>query len=228
MLSSSYELWRGLRELGFLREDAHPYWWKNSGEFEVVVGAILTQQSRWESVEKSLENLKNQNILSLDGIDEIDSNELAVLIKPSGFYNNKTKVLKRLVKNIKKDFNNFKLFKESVDREWLLAQKGIGKESADSILCYACQREVMVVDSYTNRLVSAFGYEFESYDELQEWMVCGIEENLNCINKAYDGGANGFTIYSRFHGKIVEYIKGKRAKKVLDVDDLRQVLGYFP
>jgi len=228
MLNSSYELWRGLRELGFLREDTHPYWWKNCGEFEVVVGAILTQQSRWESVEKSLENLEKQNILSLEGINEIEAEDLAVLIKPSGFYNNKAKVLKSLVKNIKKDFNNFNVFKESVDREWLLTQKGIGKESADSILCYACQREVMVVDSYTNRLVSAFGYEFESYDELQEWIVCGVEQNLDCIKKAYGSSTNAFTIYSRFHGKIVEYVKGKRAKKVLDVDDLRQVLGHFP
>ena len=228
MLSSSYDLYRGLRELGFLGEDSHPYWWRSVGEFEVVLGAILTQQSRWESVEKSLENLQKNDALTLEGIARLEINDLATLIKPSGFYNNKAKVLKNLINHIKEDFIDFESFKETVSREWLLRQKGIGQESADSILCYACKREVMVVDSYTNRLVSAFGYDFESYEELQEWMIEGIESNFEEISSTYNNAKDLFTIYSRFHGKIVEYVKRKKRKKVLDLSDLKQVLGYFP
>ena len=203
-MRDSYELYVALKKMGYLKEQRDEFWWPNSGSFEVVVGTILTQQTKWQKVEKSLTNLKGK--LSLEELASIDLKELQTLIKPSGFYNTKAKYIKGICQNILSDFGSFERFRDEVSREWLLRQKGIGNESADSILCYACYRDVFVVDSYTDRLLRALGYEFESYDEIQEWMSRGILENI--------GDENLYRVYARFHGKIVEfakeYIRGKK------------------
>jgi len=209
-LNSSFELLEALKKENLLKDTPDENWWANSGTFEVVVGAILTQQTKWEKVECSLENLKKENFLTLDSIANLDIEFLAILIKPSGFYNTKAKRLKLLCQNMVKDFGDFEYFKENVSRQWLLSQKGVGQESADAILCYACFREVFVVDNYTNRLLKSLGYEFESYDELQEWMVGGIESNYDKVEELYEYKFNLSTIYSRFHGKIVELAKSKK------------------
>jgi len=209
-MNSSYEILKVLKKADLLKDERDPFWWPNSGTFEVVVGSILTQQTKWERVEKSLYNLKINNYLELKKLAEIDTQELAVLIKPSGFYNTKAKRLKDLSTAIIKDFENFENFKENVSRSWLLRQKGIGEESADSILCYACYREILVVDNYTKKLLKSLGYEFESYTQMQEWMMDGIEANLNKIHDIYNCEVNLSTIYSRFHGKIVELGKSKK------------------
>ena len=206
MLRDSYALWLALKEQGYLAKDSPPYWWPNVGTFEVVIGAILTQQSKWEKVEKSLENLKNANLCSLEALSESSIMIVESMIHPSGFYRKKAKVLHDLAHAITKDFGDFETFVMEVSREWLLAQKGIGFESADAILCYACKRDVMVVDNYTNKLLQALGYDFENYAALQEWLMQGIEENYNQISRDYEN-CSYFTIYSRFHGKIVEYMK---------------------
>ncbi len=217
MLNNSFEILKALKEAGYIKDERDPNWWPNSGTFEVVVGAILTQQTKWERVEESLANLKKEKLLTLEKIAEIDVEFLATLIKPSGFYNTKAQRLKLLCQNIIKDFGDFENLKKEVSREWLLAQKGIGFESADSILCYACFREVFVVDNYTNRLLKSLGYEFESYEEIQEWMVEGIESNIESIKRLYKSDINLYTIYSRFHGKIVELGKSKKTlKEILD------------
>ena len=213
-MKSSYELYLALKKMGYLKEVRDEFWWPNSGSFEVVVGAILTQQTKWQKVEKSLANLEGK--LSLEELASIDLKELQTLIKPSGFYNTKAKYIKGICKNILKDFGSFEKFRDEVSRKWLLNQKGIGEESADSILCYACYRPVFVVDSYTDRLLRAFGYEFESYQEIQEWMQRGIAENLS--------ESELHRVYARFHGKIVEFskdfIKGKR----VDIEELKLYL----
>ncbi len=205
-MRSSYDLWLALYKLDLLKESP-PFWWPNVGEFEVVVGAILTQQTKWHNVEKSLQNLKDAQKLSLESLRDTPIMILESLIKPSGYYRKKAKVLQRLCEAIVEDFGDFETFQTSVSRAWLLAQKGIGFESADAILCYACRRDVMVIDNYTNKMMQALGYTFESYDDLQEWMVRGIEESYDEINKIYNSECSFFTIYSRFHAKIVEYAK---------------------
>jgi len=216
----SYELFKALKSSGYIKEDRELLWWPNSGNFDVIVGAILTQQAKWEKVEKSLENLREKNLLDLKSLAMIDQHELSILIKSSGFYNTKAKNLKNLCQNIYGEFETFENFCLYVSRDWLLSQKGIGEESADGILCYACKKEAMVVDSYTNRLVSKFGYEFESYRELQEWLIYGIEQNFDKINDLYDDELDLNTIYARFHGKIVEFCKENRHGKEVDVSSL--------
>ncbi len=209
-MRDSFEIFKYLKDLGYLKELRDRLWWPNSRTFEVVVGAILTQQTRWDKVEKALKNLKDANLLSLEALSMVDDKELSKLIKPSGFYNTKAKRLKLLSKNIIKDFGNFENFKQSVSREWLLSQKGLGKESSDSILCYGCEREVFVVDAYTAKLLKKFDYEFEEYDELREWMEHGILSNLDKIYEVYKEKKSLNEIYARFHGKIVEFGKDKR------------------
>ena len=151
--------------------------------------------------------------MSLEGIVKTPAAELALLIKPSGFYNTKAKRLKTLCEAIFKKFGDFENFKENVSREWLLGVKGIGAETCDAVLCYACGRDVMVVDSYALRILSFLGYEFESYDEAQEWLGAVDSEQ---ICKAYGRELGMNEIYAKFHGKIVEFCKAHFNGKRLD------------
>lgn len=186
-----------------------PYWWPNSGSFEVLVGAILTQQTKWENVEKSLQNLRNYNLLTLEKIAECEISILSDIIKPSGFYNMKAERLKYLCVAIYQQFGDFENFRQSVNRDWLLNQKGIGLESADSILCYACKKDIMVVDSYTFRLFKTeLDIEDMQYDELRELIESEIESNYeNAANLLHLQSPTLCQIYAIFHGLIVEFCK---------------------
>ena len=209
--SNSYELLTELREKNLL-VNKPKHWWPNFGTFEVVVGAILTQNTKWENVESALDNWKRENgEWRVEDVATLEPMYLAEIIKPAGFYNQKSKRLIALSRNILRDFGDFETFKKEVSREWLLSQKGIGFETADSILCYACGREIMVVDSYTKRLLKRKGYEFESYDEMREWCERGVEENWDKLARIYENDLN--LCFARFHGKIVEYMKNAKNRK---------------
>lgn len=197
-LCDSWELFKALERLDLL-QNSQPLWWPQHGTFEVVVGAILTQNTQWTRVTVSLSNLAHANVLTLEVLSTIDAQTLMELIRPSGLINAKAKNILLLCHAMLEEFGSFEAFKEDVTREWLLAQRGIGPETADSILCYACERPVMVVDSYTARLLRAFGYEFENYSDLQEWCERGIREH--CDESILQ------RTFAHFHGMIVEYVK---------------------
>jgi endonuclease-3 related protein len=187
-------------------------WWPNYGSFEVLVGAVLTQNSQWTRVEVSLKNLRQENVLSIEGLAPIDTERLESLITPSGLFKSKAKYLKSLALALQESFGDFGTFCREADREWLLKQKGVGPETADSILCYACKRGVMVVDSYTARLLHAFGYSFDSYDALQEWCTKGLTSHFDEDELP--------RVYALFHGMIVEYVKANSKAKVVTISDL--------
>ena len=210
--------------MGYLKTTRDPLWWPGSSTFEVIVGAILTQQTKWERVEESLANLKEAGLISLEALSRADVGQIATLIKPSGFYNTKAQRLKMLCTNILDDFGTFKIFQDEVTRDWLLEQKGIGMESADSILCYGCGREVFVVDNYTYRLLEALGYNFESYMQIQTWIQEGIEANFDKIIQMYDRHMTLNTVYARFHGKIVEFSKEHIRGKNVHTETLKKYL----
>lgn len=214
---TSFDLLVALKNQGYLKTLRDPLWWPRSGTFWVIVGAILTQQTKWEKVETSLSNLEYAGIDSLEKLASCDLTLLASCIQPSGFYNTKAKNLHLLSTAILESFGSFEAFCENVDREWLLVQKGIGEESADSILCYACKQEAMVVDAYTARLLESFGYSFESYGALQEWMVEGILSNKAKIDQCYGKQIAVSDLFARFHGKIVEFCKENSRGKIVDV-----------
>ena len=159
-------------------------WLENRGlsEFELLISVILTQNTSWNNVLKALDNVRVAKIQSLEALNALETQQIATLIKPSGFYNQKAKRLKGFVGALLSEFGDTSEFKARVSRQWLLNVKGLGFESADSILNYLCQREILVVDSYTNRLAIALGYEFESYDELREFFQSGIESEQEAIN----------------------------------------------
>ena len=159
-------------------------WLENRGlsEFELLISVILTQNTSWNNVLKALDNVRVAKIQSLETLNALETQQIATLIKPSGFYNQKAKRLKGFVGALLSEFGDMSEFKARVSRQWLLNVKGLGFESADSILNYLCQREILVVDSYTNRLAIALGYEFESYDELREFFQSGIESEQEAIN----------------------------------------------
>ncbi len=225
VLQNSYELLLGLKKMGYLKSERDPLWWPNSSTEEVILGALLTQQTKWEKVELSLDNLRKAGIGTLETIAKADIRQIAACIKPSGFYNTKAQRLQLLCQHIIDTYGTFESFQEEVDREWLLEQKGIGMESADSILCYGCKRDVFVVDSYTGRLLEAFGYHLESYDEIQEWMLEGLEENFDKVQALYGKEIPRHQLYARMHGKIVEFAKAYIRGKKVDLVQLTQFLG---
>ncbi|RXJ57530.1 3-methyladenine DNA glycosylase [Candidatus Marinarcus aquaticus] len=205
-MNNSFELLIFLKQKELLK-DAPKYWWPSHGGFETLIGAILTQNTKWTNVEKSIANLMQLNLLHLEAMAQSDIGVLTYAITPSGFKNQKSKRLKQLCNNILETFETFEQFQEEVSREWLLSQKGIGLETADAILCYCCCREEMVVDKYTQRLVETFGYTFESYEELKAWCEYGINENFDKIVQLYGYNITLNELYCRFHGKIVEFMK---------------------
>jgi len=200
---SGFELYIKLREKNLL-SNKPKYWWPNVGSIWCLVTTILTQNTKWGNVEKSMQNLGE---VSLEKLIEIDENYLSSLIAPSGFKNQKAKRLKLLAKNIIDEFGDFETFKENVSREWLLVQKGIGPETADSILCYVCFREVMVVDKYTQKLLSKNGLEFFEYDDIKFYLENEIIDNWDSISIENENDLN--LCFARFHGMIVEFMKLK-------------------
>lgn len=207
-LTNSYDLFLYLKDMKLL-ENSPNTWWPSSDDFVILVGAILTQNTKWTNVEKSLQNLEKLDYLTLEKLANADIVLLTNAIAPSGFKNQKSKRLKLLCQKIIEEFSTFENFQETVGSDWLINQKGIGQETRDAILCYACHQEVMVVDKYTSKLLSRFGYEFESYDDIQAWLVYGINENFDKISSLYETEITLNEIYCRFHGKIVEFMKSK-------------------
>jgi endonuclease-3 related protein len=204
---NSFDLLVFLKNAGYLKNGCEKLWWPNAGSFEIVVGSVLTQQTKWSNVKISLENLKEHSLLSLEALAEANEYLLKTLILRCGFSGQKASRLIMLSRNIMSNFGDFETFQKEVEKEWLLAQKGLGHESADAILCYACLKPVMVIDGYARRLLKNYGYEFESYEEIQEWFYEGILSSWNKVAGLYDGGIDETTLWARYHGKIVEFCK---------------------
>lgn len=201
-------------------------WLENRGlsEFELLISVILTQNTNWNNVLKALNNIKNAHITTIEDLNALEIPQIATLIKPSGFYNTKAKRLKGFLNALQKDFKNLAQFKANVSRQWLLNIKGLGFESSDSILNYLCQREILVVDSYTQRLALALGYEFESYDELREFFESGVESEQDEINSILGKTYALYELYQIFHAQILAFGKRYFKGKVLN-DEGKNVLA---
>ncbi|MCX8021171.1 MAG: endonuclease III domain-containing protein [Syntrophorhabdaceae bacterium] len=132
-------------------------WWPGDTPLEIAIGAILTQNTAWRNVEKAIENLKSLDMLDVKKLYDIETESLANIIKPSGFYNIKAKRLKNLIRLIYEeyggDIEQLKRHGDSDLRMRLLSVKGIGEETGDSIMLYALNRPIFVVDAYTKRFL---------------------------------------------------------------------------
>ncbi len=164
-------------------------WWPGETPFEVVIGAILTQNTNWSNVEKAIKNLKIAGKLTPKGIYELDITELAQLIRSSGFFNVKAKRVKSFVGWLysKYDGNLSKMFAQDLQtlRSDLLAIKGIGPETADSILLYAGNMPTFVVDAYTYRIFSRHSLipEESTYDEIKSFFEENLPKDIKLFNE---------------------------------------------
>ncbi len=170
------------------------HWWPADTPFEVCIGAILTQNTSWINVEKAIDNLKKNNLLSCDSVYNVEFSTLARLIKPSGYFNQKAKKLKAFCKFLKEEFNcDLNAFFNSGNlsklREKLLSVWGIGRETADSILLYAANKPIFVVDAYTKRVFSRHGICDQSidYDSLREIVEKAIGKDVSKFNEFHAG-----------------------------------------
>lgn len=179
-------------------------WWPAETVFEVIVGAILTQNTSWKNVEKAILNLKKSELLSPEKLSKLDDFELALLIKSAGFFNLKAKRLKNFLRFLEKNSFDLETIKKIPNlREELLKIKGIGKETADSILLYAFDIPYFVIDAYTKRIFSRIGFldEKASYEDFQELFHNNLPKDIH--------------LYNEYHALIVKLAKEYCRKRPL-------------
>ena len=164
-------------------------WWPGDTPFEIMVGAILTQNTSWSNVEKAIDNLKKEDLLEPRKLYRINREELAQLIKPSGYYNIKARRLNNFVNIFVNDFEGSaeKMFSgDSRElRKKLLKVNGIGPETADSILLYAGEKPFFVVDAYTKRIFSRHKLisKDSTYYQIQEFFIINLDRDVKLFNE---------------------------------------------
>ena len=165
------------------------HWWPGESPFEVMVGAILTQNTSWKNVEKAIQRLKGRRVLTPEGIRQLKTSDLASLIRSSGFYRIKTDRLKSFVDFLFEEFEGKieRMKKEPLEglRKRLLEVKGIGQETADSILLYALGKPMFVIDAYTQRVLSRHGLipEKAPYEEVQKVFMKHLPPDVRLFNE---------------------------------------------
>ncbi|SOB57257.1 conserved protein of unknown function [Pseudodesulfovibrio profundus] len=166
-------------------------WWPGDTPFEVMVGAILTQNTNWSNVEKAISNLKEHDLLAPFQMAELPLKDLAKLIRPAGYYNVKARRLANLLNFLKNevayDIQALKEYPLHALRPKLLSINGIGPETADSILLYALEKPSFVIDAYTFRMMSRHGFVFEGmeYHELQTLFMDALPEDVATYNECH-------------------------------------------
>ncbi|MFH0764125.1 MAG: endonuclease III domain-containing protein [Candidatus Omnitrophota bacterium] len=165
-------------------------WWPADTRFEVIAGAILTQNTAWSNVEKAIISLKKAGALSSpSGMKRVGAKRLPRLIKPAGFYNLKARRLANFLSFLSSRYgsNLGKLSRLNTEglREELLGVNGIGPETCDSILLYAFQRPVFVVDAYTKRVFSRLGLISgdAGYDDIQRFFMKNLPRKHRLFNE---------------------------------------------
>jgi endonuclease-3 related protein len=180
-----------------LRELGSKHWWPADTPFEVVIGAVLTQQTRWENVERAINNLKDHGLIEADSLSKVKTEELEELIRCTGFYRQKALRLKNISKFF--DENPDILRKPPGElREVLLSLNGVGEETADSIVLYAADKPKFVIDAYTKRICKCMGID-GNYGKLQSIFESSLLPDV--------------PVYKEFHALIVEYGKQFCGKK---------------
>ncbi len=165
------------------------HWWPGETPFEVCVGAILTQNTNWKNVEKAITNLKKKNLLEAHKLHALPINELAELIRPAGYFNIKAKRLKNFLTFLINDYQGdlANMSHESIEtlREKLLSVRGIGPETADSMILYALNKPSFVVDAYTRRIFVRHQVVSEEADyyEIKGHFECHVSNDVQNYNE---------------------------------------------
>ncbi|MFQ5664764.1 MAG: endonuclease III domain-containing protein [Terriglobia bacterium] len=148
-------------------------WWPARTRFEVILGALLTQNTSWANVEKALANLERAGVLAPAKLRQLPAPRLARLLRPSGYFRQKTRAVRHFLRHLEQRYANSlaRLFRRPTPalRAELLSLPGIGKETADSILLYAAGRPLFVIDAYTRRVLARHGLapHQAAYEKLQ-------------------------------------------------------------
>ncbi len=165
------------------------HWWPGETRFEIITGAILTQNTSWANVEKAITNLKSADCLRPEKLHHLESVQLAELIRSAGYYNIKARRLKNFINWLFDNYEGELTNLENIDtdqlRAELLAIKGVGRETADSILLYAFGRPIFVVDAYTARIVFRHGLigPDADYEQLRELFESSLPQDTQLFNE---------------------------------------------
>lgn len=188
------------------------HWWPGETRLEIILGAILTQNTAWTNVERCIRNLKREGLLSLSALRSVSTARLHRTIRPSGYFRQKSLKLKNFVRFIDKTFSGSLSRMARVEtgllRGLLLAVNGIGPETADSILLYAFGKPVFVVDAYTRRIFSRLGFLSgnEGYEDIralfEKAVSGGVEKGLYCDPDTGPGPAL-CRVFNQYHALIV-------------------------
>jgi endonuclease III related protein len=180
-------------------------WWPGRTRFEVIVGAVLTQNVAWTNVEKAIGALRRARVLHPDRLRRISRARLAGLIRPAGYHNQKARTLRNVVDrlHVRHGGSLARLFRQPTQtlRAELLELSGIGPETADSILLYAAGRPVFVIDAYTRRILARHGAAsgHEPYEELRRLMETAVTRRA--------------PVYKEFHALLVRVAKDHCRKR---------------
>ncbi|MFA5222452.1 MAG: helix-hairpin-helix domain-containing protein [Methanoregula sp.] len=187
-------------------------WWPGDAD-EVMIGAILTQQTRWENVEQALCTLKDKGICSVSAIYSVDQQEIESAVRCTGFFRIKARRLKALASFVMDTYGsvgNMAAVPTGQLRKGLLSVNGIGEETADSILCYGFSRPGFVIDAYTERIVRCAGITVKRSD-LKALFDRALPEDP--------------AVHRQAHAHMVEYAKEFCAKKRCDQCQIRDLNG---
>ncbi len=182
-------------------------WWPGETPFEVTVGAILTQNTNWSNVEKAIDNLKQADALSCETIIAVETCELEQMIRPSGYFRQKAERLKLFCQHLAEQhqgkIENLVAQPLEMARKELLSLKGVGPETADSILLYAGGQLSFVVDAYTNRVFQRLGLlnGNEKYEQVRQLFMSTLPDDAQ--------------LYNEYHALIVIHCKEFCRKKPL-------------
>jgi DNA-3-methyladenine glycosylase III (EC 3.2.2.-) len=176
-----------------LDEMGPQYWWPADTAFEVVIGALLTQQTKWTNVEKAINGLKEHGLLEVQALADTDIELLEELVRCCGFYRQKASRLKSIA-SFFVDQGMEDVFSMPVEelRKTMLSLKGVGNETADSIVLYAANKPKFVIDAYTTRIMKCIGIR-GNYMQLQRMFEKELPTDID--------------IYKEYHALIVEYSK---------------------
>ena len=165
------------------------HWWPGETPFEVAVGAILTQNTNWSNVEKAIGNLKKNGLLRPSALQNLPHDRLAALIRPAGYFNIKAQRLKNFIGFLMQEYHGSMQKMKKGDlpslRKKLLSVNGIGPETADSIILYAMEKPVFVIDAYTKRVLSRHNIldHDASYDAFQHLFHSKLKEDISLFNE---------------------------------------------
>ena len=164
-------------------------WWPGESPFEVMIGAILVQNTAWQNVEKAIQNLRRDDLLDPHRLHQVPLEELEELVRPAGYYRIKARRLRNLLDFLVKRYHGSleDMFRTSLPelRKQLLGVNGVGPETADSILLYAGRMPTFVVDAYTHRILARHGWigPEADYYEIKDYLESGLPQDAGLFNE---------------------------------------------